>query len=198
MATPADISINVSSSQIVYSSPTDGEWAGVTNAWTLRNEALSPGDDQTSETPLADRPGYFVDQTAYLENIIGNYIAAHPTEEPLDVLTRCVKSWSTDPKPTDTDAPNLEDFSPAPTINSVPVRITRTAGLRTLLAGGMTNAEATILAAIGTIADPAVREDTTYKFQSYYWWRDDLHAMSALIGKTPDEIDQLLIASQAF
>jgi len=81
---------------------------------------------------------------------------------------------------------------------AVPTTCTRTQGLLVLLASGISDPEATILAAIDGIADAGARTEARIRFGAATWHRDGLIAYRGLLGKTVAEIDAMLLAAQAY
>lgn len=95
------------SGQIHNYDASPGEIAGLGLARAHVMDALPPGKGQDNDTPLSERPGYVGDDIAYLEGIVQAH-CERTGEDPLAVMTRCLRSWSTDGPP----EPELEPLSP--------------------------------------------------------------------------------------
>ena len=85
--------------------------AGLGQARSNVMSQLQPGEGQTADTPLAERPGYIGDDTAWLQATV----QAWATRENADAaaiqacMERCLVSWSGVPAP---EAPPPEPLSP--------------------------------------------------------------------------------------
>lgn len=77
---------------------TPAQVAGLGAARSRVMSQLQPGEGQTADTPLSDRPGYIADDVAYLQSLIATH-CERTGDDPQEVMERCLISWADEPAP---------------------------------------------------------------------------------------------------
>lgn len=103
------ITITVSGSNYSHDA-TPAQVAGLGAARARVMSQLPPGEGQTADTPLAERPGYIADDAAYLQSVVAPH-CERTGENPQEVMVRCLTSWANEPPPPP-EEPETEPLSP--------------------------------------------------------------------------------------
>ena len=92
----SDIKITINSQDYVYNA-SPSEQAGLDLAWDKVMQGISPGESQSSDTPIQDRPDYLKTSTEYLNKIITDWFASNPDGDVKAMMSQCIQSWDIAP-----------------------------------------------------------------------------------------------------